>query len=62
NGHPELVEGWSEGRAFRVDTLPSAGLKDAVKGSVNEYLKNEWIVKTEEDFHIQSARAHINGV
>ncbi|MEW6003355.1 MAG: hypothetical protein AB1638_12030 [Nitrospirota bacterium] len=33
---------WSEGRAFRVDTLLSAGLEDAVKGSVNEYLKNEW--------------------
>ncbi len=40
--HPELVEGWSEGKSFEVDVTLSAGVQEAVEGTVKEYLTNEW--------------------
>jgi len=40
---PELVEGWSQGSVFEVDVSVSlAGMEEAVEGTVNEYLTNEW--------------------
>ncbi len=37
------AEGWSEGSVFEVDVSVSlAGMEEAVEGTVNEYLTNEW--------------------
>ncbi|MEF9426210.1 MAG: hypothetical protein L0956_03215, partial [Candidatus Mariimomonas ferrooxydans] len=41
--NPEDLQGWSEGRGFAVDVSAlSAGMEEAVEGTVNEYLSNEW--------------------